>query len=142
MDEEGVEFARAQLSAGQPLIAIASAEHEGEGLDGGGQGEVPGKAGAGPRLRPVGVAARIVQVVKDRDGETAVVVEGLARVRIGAIVATEPQLVAEGVAGAPARPPYAPEGEGLALQMKKLAGEIPSMIEGKPRHVLQGRPAV
>jgi ATP-dependent Lon protease len=137
MHEEGVELARAQLKAGQPLIAIASQEHGDEGLDGS-QGEVPGKGSAGPRLRLVGVAARIVQVVKDRGGETAVVVEGLARVRIGAIVATEPQLVAEVVAVAPARPPYAPEVEALALEMKKLSGEILSMIEGMPRQVAQG----
>ena len=136
MDEEGTEFARAQLRAGQPLIAVASEAHEVDDLEGSDRREAPARSGV--RLRPVGVAARIIQVVKDKDGDTAVVVEGLARVRMGAIVATEPQLVAEVVAVAPVRPPYAPEVEALALEMKKLSGEILSMIEGMPRQVAQG----
>ncbi|GAC1536403.1 MAG: endopeptidase La [Myxococcales bacterium] len=134
MDEQGVELARAQLSAGQPLIAIASEEAAVEGEE---AGAVPAGEDEGPRLRPVGVAARIVQVVKDKDGDTAVVIEGLARIRIGRLVSIEPQLVAEVEAVAPARAPYAPEVEALAIEMKKLSREILSMIEGMPRQVAQ-----
>jgi ATP-dependent Lon protease len=143
MEDEAIAQARAQLRDGQPLIAIAAElEHpvkEGSGAQGETAHAQDAEAREGPpALRPLGVIARIVQVVKSADGETAVVVEGVARARIGAIVQTEPQLVAQVEAIPAARAPHAPEVEALALELKKLSRDILSMIEGVPRQVAEG----
>ena len=124
VDEKTLEFVRAQLDAGLPLIAIASEEARSE----------PGDERV-PRMRTLGVAARIVKVAQE-SGENALVVEGLARVRIGEIVATQPQLVAEIEEIPRASPPHSPEVHALAFELKKLSRDILAMLDGVPRQVL------
>jgi len=122
--EAAIEQVRAQLRTGQPLVVIAGSEPESR------KNEIP-------QLRPIGVVARIVQVVKDRGGDDAVLVEGLARVRIGALVETAPRLVAHIEVLPRAQMPYSPEVQALAIELKRLSRDILAMLEHVPRQVLQ-----
>ena len=79
MEGDALAKAEAVLREGTPLVALGyeQAETSAEGESNGSEEE-----GALPRLRPVGTVARVMQIGKGPDGETAVVIEGLARVRV------------------------------------------------------------
>ncbi len=128
LEEGTVEQIRAQLRAGQPLVVIA-----------GNQAALAeeSKKSELPKLRPIGVVVRIVQVVKDRGGDDAVLIEGLARVRLGELVETSPRLLARIEVLPRATTPYSPEVLALAHELKRLSRDILAMLEHVPRQVLQ-----
>ena len=128
MDGDALAQAEELLRSGPKLIALA---HEQRRAD------ADAEVTTLPLLRPIGVVARIVQIGRGPDGETAVVVEGLARVRIGEVHKDGERLTAQIEAVVPAQAPHRPEVSALALELKKLSAEILAMIDGVPRQLRQ-----
>jgi ATP-dependent Lon protease len=136
MEGDALARAEAVLREGTPLVALgyeqAPASNQADSEDGSSE-----EAGALPNLRPLGTVARVIQIGKGPDGETAVVIEGIARARIGEVRAEGDALVARVEVLPKASAPYSPEVQALAFELKKLSREILAMIDGVPRQVAE-----
>jgi ATP-dependent Lon protease len=143
VDEDDAAVARERLTTDTPLVAVVAARKDD------GQPAEPAQAPAGGQadgaadaddevlveLHDIGVAARIAKVSDTEDGHATVVLQGLQRVRLGEIRERKPQLVASVEAIEEMKAASTPELEALALEAKRLAREILSMLPGVPAEI-------
>src|SRR5258708_3407449 len=134
MEGDALARAEAVLREGTPLVALGYEQAPASNEPPSNEGE---EEGALPRLRPIGTVARVMQIGKGSDGETAVVIEGVARVRIGEVRREGEALVAQVEVLPKALAPRSPEVQALAFELKKLSREILAMIDGVPRQIAE-----